>query len=61
MTSGDFEEIHHVFLDRIRYNMTMSVQYGNCGDLNTTDSKIMNYYVKKSENPTFYRKTLHFM
>ena len=47
ITSEDFYDIHRVFLDDISDNMDSFVQCGKYGDMNTTDSKTMVYYVIK--------------
>ena len=48
VTTGEaFEEIHQVFLDGIRKNTALFVQYGNYSYMNTTYTTTMGYYVVK--------------
>ena len=47
ITGEDFEEIHLFFLGRICYNLDFRVQYGNDGDMITTDPTKLVYYVVK--------------
>ena len=41
MTSEAFEDIYHIAIDGISYNMVSLVQYGNYGSMNTTYSTTM--------------------
>ena len=45
ITSENFDEFHQVVIDGIIENMPSIFQSGNYGDINTTDSTTIGYYV----------------